>query len=220
MVEVYEALLRRMGGLCTAPASISWHTQEMKIAKEPCDVSSLQVVREALRAAHFAAKKHSNQRRKGLAAEPYINHLIEVAELVSMALTEPDAEVIVGAFLHDTIEDTKTTREELVEHFGSDVADLVAEVTDDKSLLKAERKRLQVETAPTKSARAQAIKLADKISNMRRILFSPPADWDLQRKKEYFAWAKRVVDGFTAPNLILKAEFDRTYARFSEISSR
>ena len=90
----------------------------------------------------------------------------------------------------------------------------MAEVTDDKSLPKAERKRLQVENAPKKSARAQAIKLADKISNLRAILSSPPADWDYQRKKEYFVWAKRVVDGLTAPDPMLKAEFDQTLSRF------
>ena len=102
----------------------------------------------------------------------------------------------------------------LVERFGSAVADLVSEVTDDKSVPKAERKRLQVENAPHKSIRAQQIKLADKISNLRAILASPPADWNFQRKKEYFEWAKRVVDGLRAPNPVLKAEFDKTWERF------
>ena len=90
------------------------------------------------------------------------------------------------------------------------MAHLVAELTDDKSLPKEERKRLQVVNAPKKSPRAQVIKLADKISNMRAILSSPPVDWTEQRKAEYFQWAKQVVDGFTAPNPVLKAEFEKT----------
>jgi len=167
-----------------------------------------------LSAAHFAAEKHANQRRKGKAEEPYVNHLLEVAQLISNAIPEPDTNLIIAALLHDAIEDAGVTKDELVHRFGADVANLVAEVTDDKSLPKAERKRLQVENAPKKSARAQAIKLADKISNLRAILSSPPADWDYQRKKEYFAWAKRVVDGLAAPDPVLKAEFDKTLSRF------
>jgi guanosine-3',5'-bis(diphosphate) 3'-pyrophosphohydrolase len=164
-----------------------------------------------LKAAHFAAQKHAGQRRKGAAAEPYINHLLEVAELVASALAEPDANLVIAALLHDTVEDAGITKEVLVELFGSDVADLVMEVTDDKSLPKAERKRLQIVHASQISVRAQVIKLADKISNLRGILASPPADWSGERKREYFEWAKRVVDGLSAPNEMLKAEFERLY---------
>jgi (p)ppGpp synthase/HD superfamily hydrolase len=170
-----------------------------------------------LKAARFASVKHVSQKRKGVAAEPYLNHLIEVAELVSMAIAEPDANVVAAAFLHDTIEDTRTSKEELIEAFGSDIAGLVSEVTDDKSLPKAERKRLQIEHAPALSARAQTIKIADKISNLRGILFTPPEDWDLRRKQEYFAWAKRVVDACTAPNGYLKAEFARTFEQVQKM---
>jgi guanosine-3',5'-bis(diphosphate) 3'-pyrophosphohydrolase len=166
-----------------------------------------------LKAAHFAAKKHAGQRRKGTAAEPYINHLLEVAELVSSALAEPDTNLVIAALLHDTVEDTGVTKQVLVETFGSDVADLVMEMTDDKSLPKAERKRLQIVHASQISVRAQVIKLADKISNLRGILASPPADWSVERKREYFEWAKRVVDGLSAPNEMLKAEFERLYQK-------
>ena len=107
------------------------------------------------------------------------------------------------------------TKEELIQAFGTDVADLVAEVTDDKSLPKAERKSLQIVHAAKISVRAQAIKLADKISNLRGILNSPPTDWGFQRQREYFEWAKQVVDGLSTPNPILKAEFDATYAKFN-----
>ncbi len=182
---------------------------------QPADLEALHNV---MRAACFAAVNHSNQRRKGAASEPYINHLLEVAELVSGALSEPDTNVVMGALLHDVIEDTGVTQVDLAERFGQDVADLVAEVTDDKSLPKQDRKRLQIANASRKSARAQAIKLADKISNLRGILNSPPADWSFERKRDYFAWAKQVVDGFTAANPILRAEFDRTHQKFADIA--
>jgi guanosine-3',5'-bis(diphosphate) 3'-pyrophosphohydrolase len=172
-----------------------------------------------LKAAHFAAQKHAGQRRKGAAAEPYINHLLEVAELVASALAEPDTNLVIAALLHDTVEDTGVTKEVLVETFGSDVADLVMEVTDDKSLPKAERKRLQIVHASQISVRAQVIKLADKISNLRGILDSPPADWSGERKQEYFEWAKRVVDGLSAPNEMLRAEFERLYRQSERLRS-
>jgi guanosine-3',5'-bis(diphosphate) 3'-pyrophosphohydrolase len=177
-------------------------------------MKSVQLV---LDAASYAAEKHRSQRRKGLSLEPYINHLIEVAHLVSTVAPEQDTNLVIAALLHDTIEDVGVSALELVERFGLDVADLVVELTDDKSLPKAERKRLQIEHAPNMSVRAQVIKLADKISNLRAILASPPADWDYERKKEYFEWGKRVVDALSQPNPVLKAEFERTYRRFHEV---
>jgi guanosine-3',5'-bis(diphosphate) 3'-pyrophosphohydrolase len=175
-------------------------------------------IQSILSAALFASQKHANQKRKGAAAEPYVNHLIEVAQLVSMAVEEPAVNLVMAALLHDTIEDTGVTAAELIERFGREVADLVVEMTDDKSLPKAERKRLQIEHAPKMSARAQTIKLADKISNLRSILISPPADWDYERKRQYFDWGKAVVDALSAPNPILKDEFERTYRRFGEVA--
>jgi guanosine-3',5'-bis(diphosphate) 3'-pyrophosphohydrolase len=180
---------------------------------------SLRAVQEVLKAAHFAAEKHCGQRRKGAAAEPYINHLLEVAEMVSSALLEPDTNLVIAALLHDTIEDTRVTKQELIQAFGADVADLVVELTDDKSLPNAERKRLQVVNAPKKSVRAQVIKVADKISNLRSILSSPPAEWSLERRREYFEWAKKVVDGLTAPDRKLKAEFERLYGKAGTLGS-
>jgi (p)ppGpp synthase/HD superfamily hydrolase len=173
-------------------------------------------VQRILAAAKFAAEKHAAQKRKGAAAEPYVNHLIEVAQLTSNSSDQLDANLVMAAFLHDTIEDTGTSAEELEQVFGSDVAALVVELTDDKSLPKAVRKELQVQEAPHKSVRAQVLKLADKISNLRSVLTSPPADWNTQRKREYFDWCRRVVDALSAPNPILKAEFDRIYAKFKE----
>lgn len=171
-----------------------------------------------LAAAQFAAEKHAKQRRKGASAEPYVNHVIEVAHLVSTALSTPDANLIAAALLHDVIEDTAVTAPELSEAFGPDVTALVLEMTDDKSLPKAERKRLQIEHASHLTPRAQVIKLADKISNLRSIFSSPPADWDYDRRRQYFIWGKKVVDGLTAPNPILKAKFEQIYQRVDEIA--
>lgn len=172
-----------------------------------------EVSQKLTRALLFAAKKHTDQRRKGERAEPYVNHLIEVADLVAQFTDDRDADVLCAAVLHDTIEDTNTKYEELVKEFGQNVADIVQECTDDKSLPKAERKRLQVEHAPHKSDAAKLVKTADKISNLRAILDSPPPDWSLTRKQEYFSWAKNVVDGLRGVNAGLEDEFDKVYAK-------
>src|SRR5271156_1379865 len=134
------------------------------------------------RAYHFAAARHVHQRRKGEAAEPYMNHLTEVAELVAVATRGSDPEVIIAAVLHDTVEDTETTLDDLRAQFGERVAGLVAEVTDDKSLPKQTRKDLQVAHAAHASRGAQIIKLADKTSNLRSLLASPPPDWSQARR--------------------------------------
>ena len=127
----------------------------------------------------FAADKHKNQRRKDADASPYINHPIALANLLLNEAGVEDQRVLIAAILHDTIEDTDTTEQELVKHFGKDVADIVLEVTDDKALPKAERKRLQIEHAAHISRRAKLVKLADKICNLRDITASPPAGWSI-----------------------------------------
>lgn len=165
------------------------------------------------KAVHFAADKHRDQRRKGEDAIPYINHPAEVAELLAKHTDGKDTILILGGLLHDTVEDTETTFEELEREFGKEVADLVAEVTDDKSLPKMERKRLQVEHAPHTSERARQIKLADKISNLQSILEVPPSGWDNARKVEYFEWAKKVTDGCRGVNEGLEKAFDEVYER-------
>jgi guanosine-3',5'-bis(diphosphate) 3'-pyrophosphohydrolase len=139
-----------------------------------------------LQASNFAAAKHSRQRRKNAEGSPYINHPIEVAYHLSAVGCVTDEDVLVAALLHDTIEDTDTTPEELVQLFGDAVAALVVECTDDKSLPKIERKRLQIENAPKKSPGAKMIKIADKTCNLRSILSDPPNDWPLLRQYDYF----------------------------------
>jgi hypothetical protein len=161
-----------------------------------------------VRAYHFAAQRHVDQRRKGEAAEPYLNHLTEVAELVARATDGDEAELIIAAVLHDVVEDTPTTIKEVADEFGEKVAGLVAEVTDDKALKKAERKRLQIEHAARASIGARVIKLADKTSNLRALASSPPADWPAERRAEYLAWSRRVVAGCRGANPWLEAQFD------------
>lgn len=165
-----------------------------------------------LRATRFSAEKHRNQRRKGGDAAPYINHPIAVAErLVSVGGVE-DPDVLIAALLHDTVEDTGVKPEELEEMFGRRVRSMVEEVTDDKSLPKAERKQRQVEHAPHLSPGAKLIKLSDKISNIHDIANNPPADWSLERKLEYIAWGERVVAGLRGANEGLEEFFDRLVA--------
>ena len=163
------------------------------------------------RALAFAAHKHRDQRRKDAEASPYINHPIALAEVLAGEGGVADLEVLAAALLHDTIEDTATSFEELREHFGARIAGIVAEVTDDKNLPKAERKRLQVEHAAGISPGAKLVKLADKICNLRDVAGRPPAKWDLARRREYFDWAKQVIDGLRGAHPALEAAFDRAY---------
>ena len=163
------------------------------------------------RALDFAARKHAHQRRKGEDAEPYVNHLADVARLVAEATGGRDPTAVVAALLHDTIEDTGTKRSELKRAFGPGVAAIVAEVTDDKRLPKQVRKQRQVEEARHKSRRAKLIKIADKTSNLRSLLTSPPVGWSLDRQREYFEWAARVVAGCRGVNPWLERQFDAAY---------
>ncbi len=161
-----------------------------------------------MHAADFAARRHVHQRRKGIAGEPYVNHLIEVAALLAEATKGSDAALVAAGLLHDTLEDTETEYEELDALFGADIAALVAEVTDDKSLPKAERKRRQIVNAPAASARAKMLKIADKTSNLRTLVSSPPADWDVARVADYIDWAEQVVAGCRGLNETLERAFD------------
>jgi guanosine-3',5'-bis(diphosphate) 3'-pyrophosphohydrolase len=169
-----------------------------------------------LDAAAFAADKHRRQRRKDAEATPYINHPLALARILASEGGVSDAEVIAAALLHDTVEDTETTLAELEARFGSAVAAMVAEVTDDKALPKAERKRLQVARAAHKSPGAKLVKIADKIANLRDIAASPPADWDAARKADYVRWASEVVSGMRGTNAALEAAFDAAAAAFDQ----
>ena len=167
-----------------------------------------------LRAAIFAARVHATHQRKGKAAEPYVNHVLEVAQILAEHGAPHDA--VLAGLLHDTIEDSDNdpepiTHDCLVAEFGETVARIVGEATDDKSLPKETRKALQVKHAPHKSDAAKMLKLADKISNLRAIAASPPANWDHARRVEYVGWAGRVAAGLKGVNPALDALFDATY---------
>jgi (p)ppGpp synthase/HD superfamily hydrolase len=164
---------------------------------------------EILRAAVFAARAHAGQVRKGEAAEPYVNHVLEVAEILA-SHGAPKLAIMAG-LLHDTVEDTEVTPAELTATFGEEVAAVVAEATDDKALPKETRKALQVAQAPKKSDAAKQLKLADKISNLRAMMQSPPRNWDHGRRTEYIGWAARVAAGLKGVNPALDALFDETY---------
>lgn len=161
-----------------------------------------------LHAASFSAKCHTGQTRKGERGEPYINHPLEVANLIANVGEVNDIDVLMAAILHDTVEDCGVTGEEIAALFGETVAGYVLEVTDDKSLPKAERKRLQVEHSPHLSPGAKIVKLADKISNITDVANNPPADWPIERRREYIEWGSSVVAGLRGANEPLEKHFD------------
>jgi len=160
----------------------------------------------------FAAHKHRDQRRKDAVASPYINHPIALANVLANEAGIDDEAVLIAAVLHDTVEDTETSEEELIREFGQEIASVVLEVTDDQLLSKADRKRLQVESAGTISRQAKLVKLADKICNLRDIATSPPAGWPVARKQEYFDWAKSVIDGLRGVHPVLETIFDEAFS--------
>lgn len=171
-----------------------------------------------IKAVAFAADKHRNQRRKDTEASPYINHPIALANVLANEGGVQDDNVLCAAVLHDTIEDTQTTADELTSIFGAKVTSIVIEVTDDKSLAKEVRKQRQVEHAALISPEAKLVKLADKICNLRDILESPPATWTADRKQRYFEWADQVVDGLRGVHPRLEAVFDELVFRQGELA--
>lgn len=166
-----------------------------------------------IRAVDFAAKKHTKQKRKGVDQQPYVNHVIEVLNLLANVGKIEDYDILIAAVLHDTIEDTETTKEEIINLFGAKVCDYVLEVTDDKSLPKAVRKQLQIEHAPHLSDGAKCIKLGDKISNISDVLRNPPAGWSDERRLEYIEWGEKVIAGLRGVNTELEKHFDETIGK-------
>jgi (p)ppGpp synthase/HD superfamily hydrolase len=175
-----------------------------------------------LRAIDFAARKHRDQRRKDEEASPYINHPISVSLVLAEIGGITDAEVLSAAILHDTLEDTDTTPEELQAAFGTRTRKLVEEVTDDKRLPKAKRKDLQITHAAQLSPDAVLIKLGDKISNVVDVTHSSPANWNIERRREYLDWAEAVVNNCPRVNNALEAYFAQVLedGRLKLLSSR
>jgi len=170
-----------------------------------------------IKAIAFAADKHRKQRRKDADGSPYINHPISLADVLINEGNVTDVTVLCAAVLHDTIEDTNTTREELASLFGDPIASIVLEVTDNKTLDKQVRKQLQIEHASNISKEAKLVKLADKICNLRDILTSPPAGWSLERKQDYFEWVGKVAVGLRGTNMQLETTLDGLLLRRSEL---
>jgi (p)ppGpp synthase/HD superfamily hydrolase len=174
------------------------------------EVAMLPAIRLVSGAAELAAHRHTGTARKARPDEPYINHLAEVANLLAFATDGADAELVAAGWLHDTVEDTETTREELAQKFGERVASLVAEVTDDMNLSQTERRQRQIEDAPHKSPGAKLIKIADKISNIRARIAPNPDQAQRSDLAAYVIWAEKVVAGCRGVNPRLDAEFDET----------
>ena len=165
----------------------------------------------------FAADKHRGQKRKDAQQTPYINHPIYVVNLMAGVGGITDLELLQAGMLHDTVEDTDTSPEEIETRFGYAVRSLVREVTDDKKLEKQERKRIQIEKVPRLSPRAKIIKLADKIANLTDIIASPPTHWALERRQQYVDWSNKVIAGCRGRNLRLEEIYD---ARVMEANAR
>ncbi|CAJ0578058.1 unnamed protein product, partial [Mesorhabditis spiculigera] len=179
-----------------------------KCKKSAPESELVQDISLIIKATDFAARKHRSQKRKDIKQTPYINHPIGVAQILTSEAKIYDSVTLAAAMLHDTVEDTKTTHEEILAEFGQEVHDIVKEVTDDKSLPKEERKRLQILHAPHNSHKAKLVKLADKLYNLRDIERAPPFGWDKRRCKEYFKWAKEVVSGLKGTNEALENALD------------
>lgn len=165
---------------------------------------------------YFAAKKHTKQKRKGNDAAPYINHPIEVVKLLTNIGSVEDFDILIAAVLHDTVEDTETTVEEVSEKYGANVGVMVSDLTDDQTLSKKEQREAQVEHAPHISDGAKQVKLCDKISNIRDVLENPPDGWSDERRLEYINWGERVVAGLRGANADLENHFDELLKKAKE----
>ena len=173
----------------------------------------METLSNLIKAIAFAAGKHRDQRRKDVCASPYINHPIQLVDVLCNEADVYDVNVLCAAALHDTIEDTETTADELIQHFGQKICAIVLEVSDDGNLCKTERKDEQIRQAPGLSDEAKLVKLADKICNLRDVADNPPAGWGLQRRQEYFDWGKAVIDGLRGIHPRLESIFDETYSK-------
>ena len=169
-------------------------------------------LRRLTKALLFAAEAHRNQRRKGAAQEPYLNHLIEVVDLVVQATGGTDMDMVIAALLHDVVEDTPTTYEDVAASFGERVTELVRENSDNMSLPKAERRRARIAAMALKSREARIVKMADVISNLRAIAVSPPAGWSAERKLGYLEGCRQLVDAGRGTEATIERIFDETAA--------
>lgn len=187
-----------------------WACFALDRARGGADLGRMEPTLEILRAVHFAADRHRKQRRKGADRDPYINHPIAVAEILAREGGIRSTKALQAAVLHDTIEDTTTTPEEIERVFGKRVRRFVEEVTDDRKLPRTVRKQLQIEHAPKLSKKARCIKLADKICNLRDLANTPPKSWSHERRIGYLEWSRQVVAGCRGASPELERLFDQT----------
>lgn len=217
--RLYKAGERDIATLCTAVlegTDVSFADVDASYALVGDDRSYADGEIELIIAAlAFAALKHRNQSRKDAAGTPYIIHPIEVLHVVFQIGGERDPVTILACILHDTVEDTGTTFEELAERFGAEVASVVKELTDDKSLAKEERKRLQVEHAAHKTGRAKIVKYGDKSANVADVCKAQ--GWSQQRRREYIEWAASIVRQFAGHNVRLDVHFEKVAAEALEL---
>ena len=169
-------------------------------------------LRRLTKALLFAAEAHRNQRRKGAAQEPYLNHLVEVLDLLVQATDGTDTDMLIAAILHDVVEDTSASYEDVAKNFGERVAEIVRENSDDMTLPKAERRRARIAGMPLKSREARLIKMADVISNLRAIAVSPPAGWPADRKFGYLEGCRQLIDAGRGTDAAIERTFDQTAA--------
>ena len=168
-------------------------------------------ITELSRALVFASRAHTNQRRKGAAQEPYINHLIEVMDLVGRTTDAADVELMIAALMHDVLEDTPVTPAELTDAFGARVTAIVQECSDDMTLPKPERRAHRIASMPGKSPEARMVKTADVISNIRAMVISAPAGWTAEWKLHYLDGCRQLITAGRGVNPALEAVFDQTH---------
>jgi uncharacterized protein (UPF0147 family) len=169
-------------------------------------------LRRLTKALLSAAGAHRNQRRKGAAQEPYLNHLVEVLDLLVQATDGTDTDMLIAAILHDVVEDTSASYEDVAKNFGERVAEIVRENSDDMTLPKAERRRARIAGMPLKSREARLVKMADVISNLRAIAVSPPAGWPADRKFDYLEGCRQLIDAGRGTDAAIERTFDQTAA--------
>ncbi|PXF48536.1 Guanosine-3',5'-bis(diphosphate) 3'-pyrophosphohydrolase MESH1 [Gracilariopsis chorda] len=190
-----------------------------KTSKADGQQETAQSVALLVRAMDYSAEKHKDQRRKNSNKHPYINHPVRVARRLIDAEIN-DVSIIAAALLHDTVEDTDATKEEIKNLFGAEIASIVDEVSDDKTLPKEVRKQLQIQHAPSISPQAKAIKLADKLDNLTELLEKTPIGWEPERVEQYFDWAKAVVDGLRGVNPALEQQLDEVFAKKADAARK
>lgn len=176
-------------------------------------------MQQIFKALQYASIKHKGQIRKGRDRAAYINHPIAVANTIINVGKIEDENTIIAALLHDVIEDTDTTEQDISEAFNSEIAQIVLEVSDDKHLSIEERKALQIKNAPHLSDEAKIIRVADKICNIRDVIDFPPITWNKKRKIIYLNWTRNIVDQIRNTNISLETLFDKYYTEgISKIS--